>query len=95
MYSRISHFILHTPCLLFIIYSLFKASDEEKYDLVREGVVIFTGALAKHLSKVLISIFLSPYLSPFLFWEITVTLDFSFCFIILYQNRMILKFILS
>nr|XP_043618177.1 protein ILITYHIA [Erigeron canadensis] len=26
-------------------------SDEEKYDLVREGVVIFTGALAKHLSK--------------------------------------------
>lgn len=30
-----------------------QASDEEKYDLVREGVVIFTGALAKHLSKVL------------------------------------------
>uniref|UniRef100_K4AM52 TOG domain-containing protein n=1 Tax=Setaria italica TaxID=4555 RepID=K4AM52_SETIT len=27
------------------------ASDEETYDLVREGVVIFTGALAKHLSK--------------------------------------------
>ncbi|XP_019193926.1 PREDICTED: eIF-2-alpha kinase activator GCN1 isoform X22 [Ipomoea nil] len=27
------------------------ASDEEKYDLVREGVVIFTGALAKHLAK--------------------------------------------
>nr|GEV72458.1 protein ILITYHIA [Tanacetum cinerariifolium] len=27
------------------------ASDEEKYDLVREGVVIFTGALAKHLSQ--------------------------------------------
>ncbi|KAK9083066.1 hypothetical protein Scep_029537 [Stephania cephalantha] len=27
------------------------ASDEEKYDLVREGVVIFTGALARHLSK--------------------------------------------
>lgn len=25
--------------------------DEEKYDLVREGVVIFTGALAKHLAK--------------------------------------------
>ena len=30
-----------------------QASDEEKYDLVREGVVIFTGALAKHLEKVL------------------------------------------
>lgn len=29
-----------------------KASDEERYDLVREGVVIFTGALAKHLDKV-------------------------------------------
>jgi hypothetical protein len=29
-----------------------QASDEETYDLVREGVVIFTGALAKHLSKV-------------------------------------------
>ncbi|KAG6737610.1 hypothetical protein POTOM_059138 [Populus tomentosa] len=28
-----------------------KASDEEKYDFVREGVVIFTGALAKHLAK--------------------------------------------
>jgi HEAT repeat protein len=28
-----------------------QASDEEKYDLVREGVVIFTGALAKHLAK--------------------------------------------
>ncbi|GKF65671.1 protein ILITYHIA, partial [Tanacetum coccineum] len=27
------------------------ASDEEKCDLVREGVVIFTGALAKHLSQ--------------------------------------------
>jgi hypothetical protein len=32
---------------------LLQASDEEKYDLVREGVVIFTGALAKHLAKVL------------------------------------------
>ncbi|KAG6737613.1 hypothetical protein POTOM_059141 [Populus tomentosa] len=29
----------------------FNASDEEKYDFVREGVVIFTGALAKHLAK--------------------------------------------
>lgn len=29
-----------------------QASDEERYDLVREGVVIFTGALAKHLEKV-------------------------------------------
>ncbi|KAK9278232.1 hypothetical protein L1049_027794 [Liquidambar formosana] len=29
----------------------FQASDEEKYDLVHEGVVIFTGALAKHLAK--------------------------------------------
>lgn len=29
-----------------------QASDEEKYDLVREGVVIFLGALAKHLAKV-------------------------------------------
>lgn len=28
-----------------------QALDEEKYDLVREGVVIFTGALAKHLAK--------------------------------------------
>lgn len=30
-----------------------QASDEEEYDLVREGVVIFTGALAKHLAKVI------------------------------------------
>lgn len=40
--------------LLFPIFENYlnkKASDEEKYDLVREGVVIFTGALAKHLSK--------------------------------------------
>lgn len=29
-----------------------QASDEERYDLMREGVVIFTGALAKHLEKV-------------------------------------------
>ncbi|KAD4888101.1 hypothetical protein E3N88_20174 [Mikania micrantha] len=39
--------------LLFPIFENYlnkKASDEEKYDLVREGVVIFTGALAKHLS---------------------------------------------
>ncbi|KAL3681502.1 hypothetical protein R1sor_024458 [Riccia sorocarpa] len=28
-----------------------KSADEERYDLVREGVVIFLGALAKHLSK--------------------------------------------
>nr|KAJ0220349.1 hypothetical protein LSAT_V11C200055110 [Lactuca sativa] len=34
-----------------IKYETPKAPDEEKYDLVREGVVIFTGALAKHLSK--------------------------------------------
>lgn len=34
------------------IISCAQASDEEKYDLVREGVVIFTGALAKHLAKV-------------------------------------------
>ncbi|CAM6126914.1 unnamed protein product [Calypogeia fissa] len=27
-----------------------KSADEERYDLVREGVVIFLGALAKHLS---------------------------------------------
>ncbi|CAL9239137.1 unnamed protein product [Arabidopsis halleri] len=27
------------------------ASDEEEYDLVREGVVIFTGALGNHLAK--------------------------------------------
>lgn len=27
-----------------------KATDEEQYDLVREGVVVFMGALAKHLS---------------------------------------------
>ncbi|KAK3010573.1 hypothetical protein RJ639_011979, partial [Escallonia herrerae] len=32
-------------------YSLINASNEETYDLVREGVVIFTGALAKHLAK--------------------------------------------
>lgn len=40
--------------LLFPIFESYlnkKASDEEQYDLVREGVVIFTGALAKHLSK--------------------------------------------
>ncbi|TVU45340.1 hypothetical protein EJB05_04825 [Eragrostis curvula] len=40
--------------LLFPIFESYlnkKASDEETYDLVREGVVIFTGALAKHLSK--------------------------------------------
>ncbi|EPS61232.1 hypothetical protein M569_13567, partial [Genlisea aurea] len=40
--------------LLFPIFENFlnkKTTDEEKYDLVREGVVIFTGALAKHLSK--------------------------------------------
>ncbi|EFJ34482.1 hypothetical protein SELMODRAFT_230367 [Selaginella moellendorffii] len=28
-----------------------KAVDEERYDLVREGVVVFMGALAKHLSQ--------------------------------------------
>jgi hypothetical protein len=41
--------------LLFPIFESYlnkRASDEETYDLVREGVVIFTGALAKHLSKV-------------------------------------------
>ncbi|CAK7341235.1 unnamed protein product [Dovyalis caffra] len=40
--------------LLFPIFENYlnkKASDEEKYDLIREGVVIFTGALAKHLAK--------------------------------------------
>ncbi|GMN25829.1 hypothetical protein TIFTF001_001087 [Ficus carica] len=40
--------------LLFPIFENYlnkKAPDEEKYDLVREGVVIFTGALAKHLAK--------------------------------------------
>ncbi|XP_025797732.1 protein ILITYHIA isoform X2 [Panicum hallii] len=40
--------------LLFPIFESYlnkTASDEETYDLVREGVVIFTGALAKHLSK--------------------------------------------
>ncbi|KAG6741630.1 hypothetical protein POTOM_054905 [Populus tomentosa] len=40
--------------LLFPIFENYlnkKTSDEEKYDLVREGVVIFTGALAKHLAK--------------------------------------------
>ncbi|KAL9233413.1 hypothetical protein vseg_008420 [Gypsophila vaccaria] len=40
--------------LLFPIFENYlnkKASDEEQYDLVREGVVIFTGALAKHLAK--------------------------------------------
>lgn len=40
--------------LLFPIFENYlnkKASNEETYDLVREGVVIFTGALAKHLGK--------------------------------------------
>ncbi|XVE90051.1 hypothetical protein DITRI_Ditri20bG0045600 [Diplodiscus trichospermus] len=40
--------------LLFPIFENYlnkKSSDEEQYDLVREGVVIFTGALAKHLGK--------------------------------------------
>ncbi|KAK7397369.1 hypothetical protein VNO78_18538 [Psophocarpus tetragonolobus] len=40
--------------LLFPIFENYlnkTAADEEKYDLVREGVVIFTGALAKHLAK--------------------------------------------
>ncbi|KAF7805246.1 protein ILITYHIA [Senna tora] len=40
--------------LLFPIFENYlnkAALDEEKYDLVREGVVIFTGALAKHLAK--------------------------------------------
>ncbi|KAL1214916.1 Protein ILITYHIA [Cardamine amara subsp. amara] len=40
--------------LLFPIFENYlnkEASDEEEYDLVREGVVIFTGALAKHLAK--------------------------------------------
>ncbi|KAL2345847.1 hypothetical protein Fmac_007132 [Flemingia macrophylla] len=40
--------------LLFPIFENYlnkNAPDEEKYDLVREGVVIFTGALAKHLAK--------------------------------------------
>ncbi|XP_020408522.1 protein ILITYHIA isoform X1 [Zea mays] len=40
--------------LLFPIFESYlnkRASDEKTYDLVREGVVIFTGALAKHLSK--------------------------------------------
>ncbi|KAF6144359.1 hypothetical protein GIB67_024586 [Kingdonia uniflora] len=40
--------------LLFPIFENYlnkKASNEERYDLVREGVVIFTGALAKHLAK--------------------------------------------
>uniref|UniRef100_A0A1D1YSQ3 Translational activator GCN1 n=1 Tax=Anthurium amnicola TaxID=1678845 RepID=A0A1D1YSQ3_9ARAE len=39
--------------LLFPIFENYlnkKAANEEKYDLVREGVVIFTGALAKHLA---------------------------------------------
>jgi len=40
--------------LLFPIFESYlnkRSSNEETYDLVREGVVIFTGALAKHLSK--------------------------------------------
>jgi hypothetical protein len=42
--------------LLFPIFENYlnkEASDEEEYDLVREGVVIFTGALAKHLARVI------------------------------------------
>lgn len=31
---------------------MLQAADEERYDLVREGVVIFMGSLAKHLSLV-------------------------------------------
>lgn len=38
--------------LICYVIHMQQASDEETYDLVREGVVIFTGALAKHLSKV-------------------------------------------
>lgn len=53
--------------LLFPIFENYlnkKATDEETYDLVREGVVIFTGALAKHLATddPKISIILESYL---------------------------------
>lgn len=43
----------HNLIMFLQLWNSLQASDEEKYDLVREGVVIFTGALAKHLSKVL------------------------------------------
>ncbi|KAG4914061.1 hypothetical protein JHK84_054513 [Glycine max] len=39
------------PVVMTFLISRALAPDEEKYDLVREGVVIFTGALAKHLAK--------------------------------------------
>ncbi|KAG7588804.1 Armadillo-type fold [Arabidopsis suecica] len=39
------------PTHMFVERGSMLASDEEEYDLVREGVVIFTGALAKHLAK--------------------------------------------
>ncbi|KAK4397653.1 protein ILITYHIA [Sesamum angolense] len=48
---RTKDLLLLIPMQMFEEEWLMLASDEEKYDLVREGVVIFTGALAKHLSK--------------------------------------------
>ena len=46
------YFLSSMYVLLSTFWNVLQASDEETYDLVREGVVIFTGALAKHLSKV-------------------------------------------
>ncbi|KAG7585725.1 Armadillo-type fold [Arabidopsis thaliana x Arabidopsis arenosa] len=48
--TRNPHFML-IPTHMFVERGSMLASDEEEYDLVREGVVIFTGALAKHLAK--------------------------------------------
>jgi hypothetical protein len=49
-----NYYVVHGFLICYISHWS-QASDEESYDLVREGVVIFTGALAKHLSKVTIN----------------------------------------
>lgn len=65
-----------------------QASDEEEYDLVREGVVIFTGALAKHLAKVITpTISLNLVTMPMIF--------FSYLILFTTDGRMILKSTLS
>jgi hypothetical protein len=53
---------------------LHQAADEGRYDLVREGVVIFLGALAKHLSLV----WNSSYLQTELQLQLGCTVLFSF-----------------
>ncbi len=53
---------------------LHQAADEGRYDLVREGVVIFLGALAKHLSLV----WNSSYLQTEVQLQLGCTVFFSF-----------------